>query len=101
MLKRGQGLPLNVIIIAIIVLVVLVVLITIFTTRTGKFGQALEECRNQGGMCTADCKGAVIGGVDCGQAGVIIEQSTISQLQGYRHVFVSTSKPVCCIQLGK
>ncbi len=35
--KRGQGLPLNIIIVAIIVLVVLVVLVAIFTGRIAIF----------------------------------------------------------------
>ena len=41
--KRGQGLPLNTIIIAIIVLVVLVVLIAIFVGRIGKTEQDLDR----------------------------------------------------------
>ena len=39
MKKKGQGLPLNVIIIAVIVLLVLVVLWVIFTVQAGKFNQ--------------------------------------------------------------
>jgi uncharacterized protein YxeA len=37
--KKGQGLPLNTIIIAIIVLVVLVVIVAIFVRQTGDFEQ--------------------------------------------------------------
>jgi len=44
MSKRGQGLPLNTIIIAILVLVVLVILIVIFTGKIGFFGKSLDEC---------------------------------------------------------
>ena len=43
MMKRGQGLPLNVIIVAIIVLVVLVVLIAIFTGRIAIFQRGVSE----------------------------------------------------------
>lgn len=43
MTKKGQGLPLNTIIIAIIVLVVLVVLIAIFTGRIAIFDQRVSE----------------------------------------------------------
>jgi hypothetical protein len=43
MKKRGQGLPLNTIIVAIIVLVVLVVLIAIFTGRIGIFEKQVDE----------------------------------------------------------
>ena len=43
MKKKGQGLSMNVIIIAAIGLVVMVVLIAIFTGRLGGFGQKLAE----------------------------------------------------------
>ncbi len=42
-MKKGQGLPLNTIIIAIIVLVVLVIIIAIFTGRIGIFQQQVDE----------------------------------------------------------
>ena len=42
-MKKGQGLPLNTIIIAIIVLVVLVVIIAIFTGRIAIFEQQVSE----------------------------------------------------------
>ena len=41
--KRGQGLPLNIIIVAIIVLVVLVVLVAIFTGRIAIFERQVGE----------------------------------------------------------
>ena len=55
MIKRGQGLSLNTIIVAIIVLVVLVVLVLVFT---GFFGSRVapelgESCTNLGGECIA------------------------------------------------
>lgn len=51
--KKGQGLPLNVIVIAIIVLVVLVVLIAIFTNRIVIFDQGVDR---QGKVGLADLK---------------------------------------------
>ena len=53
-MKKGQGLPLNVIIIAAIVLIVLVVLWAIFTGRMGKFVTSLKQqedktCNQLGG----------------------------------------------------
>ena len=51
MLKRGQGLPLNTIIIAVIVLVVLVVLIVIFTGRISAFGKSLDTCPSGQDRC--------------------------------------------------
>ena len=61
MKKKGQGLSMNVIIIATIGLVVLVVLIAIFTGRLGSFGQKLAEeekgvtCVDLGGEWEASC----------------------------------------------
>jgi hypothetical protein len=58
--KKGQGLPLNTIIIAIIVIVVLVVIILIFTGQIKIFGegtdQARNECQRAFGICSdKDC----------------------------------------------
>ena len=41
--KKGQGLPINVIIVAALALIVLVVLVVIFTQQTGQFGQKVSE----------------------------------------------------------
>jgi hypothetical protein len=53
--RKGQGMPLNTIIIAIIVIVVLVVIILIFTGQIRIFGDTTEEARNECqrafGMC--------------------------------------------------
>ncbi len=51
-MKKGQGLPLNVIIIAAIVLIVLVVLWAIFTGRMGKFSTGLVKAEK----CEPACK---------------------------------------------
>ena len=56
--KRGQGLSMNVIIIAAISLLVLVVLAIIFTSRIGSFGEGLDQCEKSGGSCefTDSCR---------------------------------------------
>ena len=41
--KRGQGLPVNVIIVAALALIVLVVLVVIFIQQTSQFGQKVSE----------------------------------------------------------
>ncbi len=41
--KRGQGLSVNVIIVAALALIVLVVLVVIFTQQTTRFGQKVSE----------------------------------------------------------
>ena len=43
MSKRGQGLPVNVIIVAALALIVLVVLVVIFTQQTGQFSSKVSE----------------------------------------------------------
>lgn len=65
--RKGQGLTMDVIIIAAISLVVLVVLIAIFTGRLGRFTTEIKDCGAQGGTCMTDddCReqsGAVIPG---------------------------------------
>lgn len=54
MAKRGQGLSLNVIIIAAIALLVLVVLSMIFTGKLGGWTKAQNECAANGGTCVDD-----------------------------------------------
>ena len=41
--RKGQGLPINVIIVAALALIVLVVLVVIFTQQTSQFGQKVGE----------------------------------------------------------
>jgi len=66
--KKGQGISVNVIIIAAIALVVLVVLIAIFTGRFGLFSTGLGncpgECKN---LCGSD--EASLPGTDCKKQG--------------------------------
>jgi len=61
MIKKAQGLSLNVIIIAALGLLVLVVLAIIFTGRTGIFVREIEKCsETTGGSCVAteiECSG--------------------------------------------
>ncbi len=51
--KKGQGLPMNTIVIAALVLVVLVVLIMIFTGRMGGFTRSIQDCAEKGGECVS------------------------------------------------
>ncbi len=62
-LKKGQGLTMDVIIIAAISLVVLVVLIAIFTGRLGRFTSEIKDCAAQGGSCMSeeDCRSKQMG----------------------------------------
>ena len=53
-MKKAQGMPLNVVIVAAIVVIVLVVLIVIFSGGMGKFGEDIENQR--GGI---PCSGTI------------------------------------------
>ena len=80
--KRGQGLPLNTIVIAVIVLIVLAVVIFIFSTRIGLFGGEISSCEQKGGECKAR--------IDCN-----LQTSTI--LTG----FECKDSKVCCLSVLK
>jgi len=49
-MRRAQGLPLNVIILALLGLAVLVILIVMLSTKTGQFNKA-QDCVARGGTC--------------------------------------------------
>ncbi len=51
MMKKAQGLSVNVIIIAAIALLVLVVLSVIYIGRMGDWGTKAGDCLNKGGKC--------------------------------------------------
>ena len=71
-MQRGQGLPLNTIIISIIVVVVLVVIILIFTGNLGGTAQTLRSCAAQGGTCVGsagECVGTVVDDATCPEGG--------------------------------
>lgn len=73
-MQRGQGLPLNTIIISIIVVVVLVVIILIFTGQMLDNRRTLNSCAVQGGSCISptqctDQRGRDLGALDCQQGG--------------------------------
>ncbi len=44
--KKGQGLPLNTIVIAILVIIVLLVIIVFFTSKIGESGKTLDGVNN-------------------------------------------------------
>ncbi|HIG96668.1 TPA: hypothetical protein HA249_07355 [Candidatus Woesearchaeota archaeon] len=54
MLKKAQGISINVIVIAALALLVLVVLAMIFTGKLGGWTKAQNECSSNGGMCVGD-----------------------------------------------
>ncbi|MBN1386371.1 hypothetical protein JW968_05360 [Candidatus Woesearchaeota archaeon] len=66
MLKKGQGISLNVIVIAAIALLVLVILSIIFLGRMGQTGQQLNDCENKGGKCAYP-------GESCGDPGSSVQ----------------------------
>ena len=55
--KKGQGLPLNTIVIAILVIIVLVVVIMMFSGSVGESGETFSACETKGGICVNSCGG--------------------------------------------
>lgn len=55
MSKKGQGISMNVIIIAALALLVLVVLSIIFLGRTGSWSKDTVNCVQNGGTCADSC----------------------------------------------
>ncbi|MBT3407399.1 hypothetical protein HOK68_04355 [Candidatus Woesearchaeota archaeon] len=50
-MKKGQGLSMNMIVIAIIAILVLVIISVIFTGNLGKTKAKLADCSTKGGQC--------------------------------------------------
>ena len=67
--KRGQGLPMNTIVIAAIVLIVMVVLIYIFVGSMAQTTDKLVSCTEKGGTCEESCVTGTqnIGQLNCGE----------------------------------
>ncbi len=53
-MRKAQGLPMNVIIIAALALLVLVIVAVIFAGWGKIFGTKTKECTNNGGKCFSD-----------------------------------------------
>ncbi len=66
-MKKAQGLPMNIIIIAAIALIVLVVLVFIFVGKTKMFTTSASSCTEKRGQCSTAqaCEGSIIGQMDC------------------------------------
>ncbi|MGM5487850.1 MAG: hypothetical protein ACQESG_02785 [Nanobdellota archaeon] len=54
MSRKGQGLSMNVIIVAALALLVLVILSVVFMSRTNIFFTDSKDCENLGGTCVPD-----------------------------------------------
>jgi hypothetical protein len=86
--RKGQGLPLNTIILAILALVVLVVLLFMVGRRLGVFGEALASCDAQDGTCVAQdvCQrvdtSITIKGTKCAQATPVCCKALVPQSGG-------------------
>ena len=68
-MKKAQGLPFNVIIMAVIAIVVLVILLAIFQSKTSDISEDLSSCFTKGGACLpldGQCD-QIIPDVDCGE----------------------------------
>ena len=54
-MKKAQGMPINVIIIAVLALIVLVIMGVLFAKRTSIFAGALDSCSAKQGHCQPSC----------------------------------------------
>lgn len=75
-LRKSQGLPLNVIILAILALIVLVVLLAIFSKQSGKSIKVFEDCEARGGACRSAYSGCHANEIKAGIA-ECTEQNTV------------------------
>ena len=96
-MKKGQGLSLNVIIIAAVVLIVLVVLWSIFTGKMGEVSEEFEVCR---GYCRATslcADGAIYpaGEDDCVDR--LSKESSKKHGSSVVDLGIIQDPPVCCL----
>ncbi len=80
-MKKGQGMSVNVIIIAALALLVLVILAVVFLGRMNIFGTQTNSCTSQGGKC--------FGEGSCGEG-----YTPLSNLK------CTNAGEVCCTQTG-
>ena len=84
---KGQGISLNIIVVAAIALLVLVILSVVFVGRLGLFGKAAADCTQKGGECKA-------GFVCTGTNG----DKYVKFTDG--HCDSSNGPQVCCLKVG-
>tara|TARA_Y100000031_G_C8059113_1_gene309769 strand:+ start:154 stop:393 length:240 start_codon:yes stop_codon:yes gene_type:complete len=56
-MKKAQGLPFNVIIIAALAIVVLIIVIVLFNSKTDDIAKDLDTCFSKGGKCISGVDG--------------------------------------------
>ena len=83
-IKRAQGMPVNVIIIAAIALIVLFVLAALFTGKIRGLSQDLESCATKQGQCKDS---------PCGPNEAIVTNAKCDKIGG--------KEQVCCITVFK
>jgi hypothetical protein len=87
-MKKGQGLPLSVVVLAAIALIVLIVLILIFNGKIGGFNEGVSSCSSKGGQCLDGNAQIANGG--CVE-GVYVPNTNCDKEEG--------SGQVCCVSL--
>ena len=90
--KRGQGLPLNTIVIAAIVLIVMVVIIYIFVGGMSQTTTKLGSCADKGGTC--------MGSINCDGTGDWVSIGRAKSCEGTKD---DHDHPTlyCCVPLVK
>lgn len=66
-MKKAQGMPMNLIVVAAIAIIVMVVLIAIFWGKVKGFTSSTGSCIEKKGECETaqNCDGSIIGQMDC------------------------------------
>lgn len=66
-MKKAQGMPMNLIVVAAIAIIVMVVLIAIFWGKITDFTSSTSSCIEKKGNCEVaqNCDGSIIGQMDC------------------------------------
>jgi hypothetical protein len=87
--KKGQGMSMNVIIIAALALIVLVVLGVIFMGKASNFRKTTDTCSANGGVCTDNAVGCQTGNYEKEVSGVCFAPDGKTP----------DSSKVCCIKV--
>ena len=92
MKKKGQGLSMNLIVVAAIAMIVLVVVIMIFVGRTGRFAKSTDLCP---GTCLEESEVATL----CsGEVNGVFKQ--VSSSYSCSQSDIDQGRTKCCISVG-
>lgn len=95
-LRKAQGLPLNVIVIAVLVIIVMLVIIFIFTSQTGETSQTINDAQDGIGACKV---GTLLIPSDKYDSVTLVEKTDdkAACADGYSQIFgAGVDNKICC-----